>query len=156
YVRACVVDSNTFIDCRDAAYIDVGEVDGLQVTNNTVIRGWMAVGLRCPGLKQNITISGNNFQIQNRYVVGASYGMLIDSGPISNLTIDHNIMSFDGSGGGQANFWGINATLVTTATISNNTMEVTSLPLHNQIVGGDITMFGNRMSDGSTIPGLGN
>ena len=44
-VKDCIIDGNSFSDCYGAAYIDTGSVDGLQVSNNTVTRGWEAVGL---------------------------------------------------------------------------------------------------------------
>ena len=76
YVKDCQIDSNTFADCYGASYQDTGSCDGLRVTNNTVIRGWLGVGLSGDGLlKQNIEISGNNFSIQNRIVGGGSYGI---------------------------------------------------------------------------------
>src|SRR6202011_1647237 len=44
-IKDCEVDGNTFIDCYGAAYSDTGTIDGLRVTNNTVIRGWQGGGL---------------------------------------------------------------------------------------------------------------
>ena len=48
---------------------------GVQVTNNTVIRGWTGAGLLSPDLPgQNITITGSHFVMQNRWILfGAAW-----------------------------------------------------------------------------------
>jgi len=158
-VKNCKVDSNTFIDCFGAAYIDTGSVDGLEVTNNTVVRGWEGVGLANPTLpKQNITISGNNFNIQNRNPIGASIGITNSFGAVTNLTIDHNTITFDTSGSGTMQFWGIMAPLSTTATITNNTIGVVTVGqgVGSNATGTSLTMFNNRTPDGALVPNLNN
>ncbi|MFZ3375483.1 MAG: right-handed parallel beta-helix repeat-containing protein [Chthoniobacterales bacterium] len=150
-VKDCQIDGNAFTDCSGAAYIDTGSVDGLSVTNNTVIRGWKGVGLASSTLpKQNITISGNNFSIQNRVPAGASCGIVAGYGATTNLTISNNTISFDNSGGGLAQFWGITASPLTNATISNNTVG----PSINQVSGTGVTLLNNRHPDGTPVPGL--
>jgi hypothetical protein len=160
-VKNCQVNSNTFTDCYGAAYIDTGSVDGLQVTNNTVIRGWSGVGLGSHALpKQNIQITGNNFSIQNRAVGGGTYGIGVGYGVTTNLTISNNTITFDNSGGGLPQFWGISASLLSTATISNNTIDnkigTTTYPVYNTLSGSALTMFNNRAPDGTLIPALNN
>jgi hypothetical protein len=155
-IKNCEVDGNTFIDCEGAAYLDVGTIDGLRITNNTVIRGWQGVGLVSVCNKQNITISGNSFNIQNRPTTGASYGIVIGTGPEnlsitnSNVSISNNTISFDTSGQGLLSFWGIATSLLNTATISDNTIGVV-YPLANNAVGFNVILTNNRMSDGSVI-----
>src|SRR6202011_4094879 len=100
-VKDCQIDSNTFIDCYGAAYSDTGSVDGLLVTNNTVIRGWYGVAMDGHVLpKQNIQITGNNLSIQNRFpgTTGASYAINVSYGPTTNVTISNNTISFDPTG----------------------------------------------------------
>ena len=157
-VQNCQIDSNTFIDCFGAAYIDTGSVDGLQVTNNTVTRGWLGIGLLSPviqGVKQNITISGNTFLIQNRVPHGASYGIEAGYGPTTNLTIDHNTVTFDTSGPGILSFWGIAGGYVTSGTISNNIVGLAP-QLNNGFAASTVTMFNNRTPAGTLIPALNN
>jgi hypothetical protein len=150
-VENCQIDGNTFTDCYGAAYIDTGSVDGLSVTNNTVVRGWEGVGLASSTLpKQNIQISGNNFSIQNRIIGGGSYGIVAGNGQTANLTINSNTITFDDSGGGFSQFWGIAASLLSHATISNNIVG----PSINQVSGTDITLFNNRHPNGTHVPGL--
>ena len=150
-VKDCQIDGNTFTDCFGAAYIDTGSVDGLSVTNNTVVRGWQGVGLASSTLpKQNITISGNNFSIQNRVVGGGSYGIAISNGATTNLTIGDNTITFDDTGGGFRQFWGIAASPLTNATISNNIVG----PSINMVSGTDVTLLNNRHPDGTPVPGL--
>src|SRR5205823_10267867 len=95
-VKDCEIDGNTFIDCFGTAYSDTGSIDGLRVTNNTVIRGWQGVGLANPYLpKQNVVISGNNLNIQNRLSDDRSYGIVVSRGTTSNITISNNQITFD-------------------------------------------------------------
>jgi hypothetical protein len=156
-LRNCQIDSNTFIDCSGAAYTDTGSTDGLSVTNNTVIRGQLGVGLVAAGqLKENIEISGNNFSIQNRRIGGASYGIAIGFGPSANVTINSNTITFDISGGGLHDFWGIQGTGFNGATVSNNHIGFVpyGFNLANMATGIDVTLFNNTWPDGSPVAGL--
>ena len=150
-VKDCVVDSNTFIDCYGAAYSDTGSCDGLQVTNNTVIRGWSAIGLGSPTLpKQNIQVSGNSFSIQNRNN-GANDGISVADAPITNLTVTNNTFSADTSGNGMLQYWGIIAYSVTNATITNNIVD----PLfYNAVTGIGLTISNNTQPNGAPVQGL--
>ena len=156
-VKNCVVDSNTFIDCQSASYQDSGSCDGLQVTNNTVIRGWKGVGMANSVLpKQNITISGNNFSIQNRVPGGGSFGIVTAYAAVTNLTINNNIITFDKTGLGMLQFYGLLVQPLITATTSNNTIGATPYEDTNIASGTSLIMFNNRSSDGSLIPGINN
>ena len=156
HIKNCEVDGNTFIDCYGAAYLDVNEIDGLRVTNNTVVRGWEGVGLVSVHNKRNITISGNNFLIQNRSPGGANYGIVVGSGPEnqtitnSNVTITNNTINFDVTGQGTIAFWGIATSLLNGANISNNTIGVV-WPLTNNAIGTGVILSNNLMSDGSHV-----
>lgn len=156
-VKNCEIDGNTFIDCFGAAYLDVGSIDGLRVTNNTVVRGWQGVGVATLSLpRQNIEITGNNFLIQNRVPGGASYGILVGWGTTNNLMISSNTISFDTSGGGMPGFWGVAASLLTNATVSDNTIGLPDCRLDNVATGSAVTMFNNRTPEGTLIPDLNN
>ena len=157
-VKNCLIDSNSFTDCFGAAYIDTGSVDGLQITNNTVVRGWQGVGLSNSTMpKQNITISGNNFQIQNRLTYEGVYGIVSGVGTTTNLTITNNTISFDTSGVGIPQYYGIAAGLLNTATVSNNTIGFApgNTYFANYATGVGLTIFNNKMSDGAPVWGLG-
>jgi len=156
-VKDCQVDSSTFTDCQGAAYIDTGSVDGLQVTNNTVIRGWQGVGFANEEFpKQNVLVSGNNFLIQNRVPGGGSYGVVTSLAQITNLTVTNNTINFDTSGQGMLQFWGVTGILINGATISNNTIQIGSLWVINDVSGTGLVMFNNRTPEGALIPALNN
>jgi len=86
YVQNCTIDNNTFTDCYSVAYSDQGSADGVQITNNTLYRGWLGVGI-CSNVfpKENIVISGNYLQIQNRVPGGGRSASVngLPSGPIT-------------------------------------------------------------------------
>ena len=152
-VKDCWIEGNIFTDCYAASYQDTGSCDGLHVINNTLVRGWEGVGLSSPTLpKQNIEIRSNNFLIQNRALAGGSYGIVATDSTTTNVMIDSNTIKFDKFGQGMAQFWGVSATLLTTATISNNTIDQTI----NSVSGIGLSMFNNLDPAGLPIPGLGN
>ncbi len=156
-IKNCQIDGNTFIDCQSASYQDSGSCDGLQVTNNTVIRGWKGVGMANSVLpKQNITISGNNFSIQNRIPGGGGFGIVTAYAAVTNLTINNNIITFDKTGLGMLQFYGVLVQPLITATTSNNTIGATPYEDANIASGTGLIMFNNRSSDGSLIPGINN
>ena len=157
YVQNCTIDSNTFTDCYSLAYSDQGSADGVQITNNTLYRGWLGVGI-CSNVlpKQNIVIRGNYLSIQNRVPGGGSYGIATTALPTTNLTIDSNTIVFDGSGGGLTQFFGIAVYQLTGATISNNTIGVFNPGVTNNALGSGLIMFNNRTPAGTLIPTLNN
>jgi hypothetical protein len=151
WVRDCVIDSNTFIDCYGVAYSDTGWCDGLQITNNVVTRGWNGVGLGSPTPpKQNIKISGNSFSIQNRNT-GANGGITVAEVPIRNLTISNNTILSDSSGQGWLQFWGVTGSGVTNATITDNIVDPA---FYNGVTGTGITLSNNRQPNGAPVKGL--
>jgi hypothetical protein len=155
-VKNVTIDGNTFTDCFGAAYIDIGSCDGLTVTNNTVIRGWDGVGIGNSGSpRQNILIRGNNINIQNRVINGLSNGILLNSAaPSYNVTIDNNTVTFDTSGHGALKFYGIVAQQLNTATVTNNTIGLTTANLTNLAQGTGLTLSNNRYTNGTPVPGL--
>jgi hypothetical protein len=155
YVKDCQIDGNTFIDCAGAAYTDTGSIDGLQITNNTVIRGVYAVGFIFQASpKQNILISGNSFLIQNRCQVGASYGIVMGWEQTTNLTVTNNVITFDSSGPGELSFWGMQLSSLTNATISNNIIGFANCPVNNSVTGDNVTLSNNLDPNGNPVPGL--
>ena len=154
-VKDCEVSGNAFTDCYSIAYIDTGSVDGLRVINNTLVRGWQGVGIASWAMpKQNIEIRNNYFAIQNRIVGGASYGMVVGYGATTNVTIDSNTITFDLTGGGLMQYWGIAGSLMTNATISNNTIGFAYYVVYNSAGGTNVTLSNNRQPDGTAAPGL--
>jgi hypothetical protein len=158
-IKNCQIDSNSFTDCFGAAYTDSGTVEGLDVTNNTVIRGWQGVGIQSAFLpKQDINIVGNYFQIQNRNPIGANCGIVNGFGTTSNLTIHNNTIVFDQTGSGYAQYWGIMLQFMDNATVYNNTVGTISGygVLGNGASGPGVIMFNNRTPAGALIPELNN
>src|SRR6185312_989649 len=94
--------------------------------------------------KQNILISGNSFNIQNRNPDGGSYGIVTGPGATTNLTITNNTISFDPSGLEFTTFYGIAVNHLNNATITNNTIGFTVLGLYNFATGSGVTLLNNR------------
>jgi hypothetical protein len=154
-VKDCQIDSNIFIDWEGAAYTDTGSCDGVQITNNTVIRGQYGVGLNNSTMpKQNIKIIGNSFLIQNHWLNGPSYGVVAAYARTTNVTITNNAINFDSSGAGQLSFWGVAMELVTNATISNNTIGFASCAVNNAATGDGLIMSNNLDPNGNPVSGL--
>jgi hypothetical protein len=158
-VKNCQIDSNSFTDCFGAAYTDSGTVENLDITNNTVIRGWQAVGIQSAFLpKQDINIIGNYFDIQNRNPYGANCGIVNGFGQTSNLTIAENTIVLEQTGGGYAQYWGIMLFYMNNAAVYNNTVgTITGYGvLGNGATGSGIVMTNNRTQTGTLIPELNN
>ena len=100
--------------------------------------------------KQNISITGNNFSIQNRVIGGGSYGIFVGYGATSNLTITNNTITFDSSGAGMLQFWGVVGSLLNGATILNNIVA----PAINMVSGSGITLQHNVQPNGFPAAGL--
>jgi hypothetical protein len=150
-LQNCTIDSNTFTDCEAAYHQDTGSCDGVQITNNTVVRGWYGVALlNSVAPKQNITISGNNLNIQNRLVGGAGYGVVATYAETANLTITNNIITQDLSGTGLQQIYGLSTLLLQNATITGNTIT----PRYNRTSGSNMTISNNLQPDGQPVPGL--
>lgn len=151
--KNCRIDGNTFIDCLGAAYIDVGSCEGVSITNNTVVRGWMGVGLRnWASPKRKIEISGNTIGIRPR--AGLGVGIFVSpEQPTTDLAIRDNTITCE-SVSGTPQFWGIAVESVNTALISNNVISLPSFAFGNWVVGTNIILSHNRQPDGSPVPGL--
>jgi hypothetical protein len=158
-LKNCQIDGNTFIDCSGAAYTDTGTCEGISITNNTVIRGWMGVGLMSKVTpKGKIKISRNNFSIQNRGCCGfASSGIYAGEAAITDITIRNNKITFNGSGLGARSFLGMNVRAVAHALVCNNTVG----PIHpafytidNVVTGTKVILTNNTQPNGARVPGL--
>jgi hypothetical protein len=160
--KDCQSYNNSFTDCGSAFYCDTGSLENIQITNNTVVRGTLGIaivqGADQTWTKKNIQIVGNNLNIQNRLIGGQSDGIVIAYSPASDITISGNTISFDTSGGGLVQFWGISLWYpqVATATVSNNIIGFAYYPVTNRVWGSFLTMFNNRTPDGALIPELNN
>jgi hypothetical protein len=157
FARNFEMSDNFVTDCAGVFYSDTGSLENIQITSNTVVRGWQGVGLASRTMpKQNITISGNNFSIQNRVIGAGSSGIVAGYGATTNLTVSNNTITFDTSGGGMLNFRGIAMSLLNNATVSNNIIGTANWPVSNAATGTNVTLSNNRHPDGTLVPGLGN
>lgn len=155
FVKDCEIDSNVFTDCGSVAYNDAGSCDGLKITNNTLIRGQLGIGVSNPTMpKQNIEISGNYLLIQNRWPNGASNGIIADYGVTTNITVTNNTIMFDSSGRGNLSFWGILMKQLNNATISNNTIGFADCTVDNSATGTGVILSNNHDPNGNPVPGL--
>lgn len=152
-LKNCQIDGNTFIDCSGAAYIDTGTCEGISITNNSVTRGWMGVGLRSSALpKRKIEISGNTFWIQNRST--SATGIYVTDAHVTDLTILNNTFAFDETGLGAQQFWGIVTSPLNDAAIVNNIMSLPSFFFFNRATGTKVILSNNHQPNGSPVPGL--
>jgi hypothetical protein len=157
--KNCQSYNNSFTDCGGVFYCDTGSLENIQITNNTLVRGRFGVaivqGVDQTWTKNNIQITGNNLNIQNR-TSGPGDGIVVAFSPASNITISGNTISYDLSGGGVLQFWGLSLWYpqVATATISNNVIELLNPPVTYRVQGTNLTMFNNTWSNGTLIPGL--
>jgi hypothetical protein len=151
-VKNCIIDSNTFTDCAGAFYMDQGSCDGVQVTNNTVIRGWTGAGFVSPDTpKQNITITGNRFVMQNRCIFGSSLGIFINNAQSANVYIANNSMGYDSTGSASDAFWTIQAQGLVNSNIVNNSIDINEYGL---VTGTNVRLSNNRLLNGGIPYGL--
>ena len=149
------MSDNLVTDCAGVFYSDTGSLENIQITNNTLVRGWHGISLVAGGpneswTKKNIQIRGNSLSIQNQVPGGQSYGIVAYDGATTDATISDNTIAFDTSGGGLLSFCGITMSSLNNATISNNTVE----PSFNRVSGTGVTLLNNRHPDGTHVPGL--
>jgi hypothetical protein len=160
--KDCQIYNNTFVDCGSAFYCDTGTLENIQISNNSCVRAFAGITLVQGAVqtwtKKNIQITGNNLNIQNRVEGGPSVGISVAYSPATNITISQNTITFDLSGAGELQFWGIGVwyPLVNTATVSNNTIGLAYYPVTNRVWGSFLTMFNNRTPAGVLIPELNN
>lgn len=125
-VKNCVVRNNRFVDCQGAAYQDTGGFDGVEVSGNTVIRGFEGVVFSVtPGnfpdaVFRNLKILRNRLGIQRRFTKGANYGILVRNNCAPR--IEGNYITYDKSGPGGDVFWGLSVS-GTGGTIIHNTID---------------------------------
>jgi hypothetical protein len=170
-VKDMKIHGNTFIDCGVAAYQDTGGFDGIEISNNTVIRGATGAAFvvhppNFPGATfKNLKIINNIFGIERKILGGANYGIIIrevDCSPV----IDGNTITYDISGPGNNVFWPFQVQ-GTGGTIINNVVDLNSATLAAGVyVGiGDAcvvngapdsryTLYNNRTLAGTTIAGM--
>lgn len=125
-VKNCKVYNNLFVDCRGAYYQDTGNFDGIEVTGNSVIRGFQGVAFvtASPTTSKNLKITGNRFTIQNRTPGGDSYGIIVygTSMPTSNVAISGNSVTLDRTGSGLNGFTFVNTHSMVSGKVSENTL----------------------------------
>jgi hypothetical protein len=166
FIKNCQIHDNTFTDCQSIYYQDTGSIDGLQILNNKLVRGWLGIGLVASAdptwTKNNVTIAGNSLNIQNRTAPygSAGYGIQTSGSTSSNVSITGNYISFTPTGQGYKQFLTISAGTLVNSTISNNTADEASAglalagPLRAQTSGSNIQISANRTVAGLTMTGL--
>lgn len=165
FIKNCAVHDNTFVDCQSIFYQDTGSIDGLSVTNNTLTNGWSGVTLSAnidpSWTKQNVVISGNQINVQNRTkdYGSAGYGVNIYGAASSKITIKNNHISFSPSGQGFPQFFTISAVIDNSDVFVNTADEASAgsglwAPVRAQVNGYSTTIAGNKTSTGKTMTGL--
>ncbi len=169
FLKNCKVYDNTFVDCQSIFYQDTGSIEGLQVANNTLTRGWLGVGLPAGAggeptwTKTDVQITGNTINLQNRTSAygSASYGIGIYGALASNLTISNNHISFSPTGHGFQQFLTISAGQTENCTISDNSADEASAgpaieaPVRAQVASYNTTIARNVRNSGGFMTGLG-
>src|SRR5439155_6912724 len=89
------MSDNFVTDCAGVFYSDTGTLENIQITNNTLVRGWHGISLVAGGpneswTKKNIQIRGNSLSIQNQVPGGQSYGIVAYDGATTDATISDN------------------------------------------------------------------
>jgi len=148
----CEISFNTFIDCS-AGYHDTAPVKRLKVIGNVVIRGGFGFIDNSVNDDTDFEIRLNYFEIQNRVVGGASYGIgNTQNRPAINWKIkDNTIVRSPAPGKGYAEIRGISlagASQPGTKIISNIVDDTDTNYAQGAI------RSGNRDSDGNVVPGL--
>ncbi len=155
--------SDNFVsDCAGVFYCDTGSLENIQITNNTVVRGWLGIGLVADGpneswTKKNIQISGNKINVQNRAGGAPSDAIRIQGASTTTCTIDSNTITFDMNATGYPGFHTILAQRISNLTISNNTIGSPASPGYTDVKFlscTSVTTFGNKSTSGGPVPGL--
>jgi hypothetical protein len=162
-VKNCAIYHNRFEDCQGAAYQDTGGFDGIEISDNTVIRGFEGIVFSVnpknfpDAVFRNLRITHNRLNIQRRYTKGANYGIIVrnDCSPV----IEHNKITYDATGPGGDVFWALSVN-GTGGTIRNNTIDgseyvkIGDAGLTNGAPDLRYHLSNNRTSRGARIPGL--
>ena len=162
FAKNCEVSDNSVTDCSGVFYCDTGTLENIQILNNTVVRGWLGVGIVADGpneswTKNNVQIRGNNINVQNRCINAPSDAIDILGAPTTACTIDSNTITFDMNGSGFSGFHTILAQQVTDLTVSNNIVGAPAPPGSTTVQFlncTNVTTFGNRSPSGDPVPGL--
>lgn len=166
YLKNCQIYGNTFVDCQSIFYQDTGSVDGLQVTGNSLTRGWVGIGLIASAepswTKADIKIADNTINLQNRLdsFGSASYGIWLFGANATGINISGNRISFDTSGQGYRQFLTISAAQTEQANISDNQADEQSVAnsvdaeTRGQVVSYDTTIVRNKRPAGGFMTGL--
>jgi hypothetical protein len=162
-VKNCVISHNRFEDCQGAAYQDTGGFDGVEISNNTVVRGFQGIVFSVnpksfpDAVFRNLRITHNELNIQRRYTRGANYGILVrnDCSPL----IEHNKITYDAKGPGGDVFWALSIN-GGGGIIRNNMIDgseyvkIGDKGLTNSSPDRRYHLWNNRTSKGATVSGL--
>lgn len=165
YVKNCQIHDNLFVDCQSICYQDTGSLDGLQILNNKLVRGWMGIGLTAGAnaawTKTNVKIAGNSFNVQNRTLGSgnASYGVAVSGSSASGFSITENYFSFTSTGQGYKQLLTISTNLSNSTILNNNADETSAgsglaAPVRGQTNGPNIQISQNRTTAGGSMAGL--
>lgn len=166
FIKNSRIYDNTFEDCQSVYYQDTGTAGGVEVSNNTLVRGWYGVAFVAAGdpawTKTGITITGNQLNLQNRILDygSASYGVTISGALASEVSIADNTITFTPTGLGFQQFLTISAQPMDDSTITDNTADEASAggaiaaPVRGQTAGYGTTIKGNRFLKGRQMTGL--
>jgi hypothetical protein len=120
------IQKNEFVDCQTIAYQDTGGFEGINVLDNTLIRGWAGVNFvvnptAYPDKSfQGVKIIRNRIGIQRRTLGGANFAIVIrnDCAPV----IEGNTITYDVTGPGNDVFWPLGLS-GTGGSVRNNTID---------------------------------
>ncbi len=157
------IRGNYFVDCQTIAYQDTGGFDGVEVSDNTLVRGWTGVNfvVNPTGFPDkefhHIKITRNRIGIQRRTLGGANYAIIIrnDCEPV----IDGNTITYDITGPGNDVFWPFQV-LGTKGTIVNNIIgyteyvQIGNAGIKNGAPDSRYRLSNNRTPTGRTIVGM--
>jgi len=162
FVKNFETSNNLVTDCQGVFYSDTGTLEDIRILNNTVVRGWIGIGIVADGpneswTKRNIQIQGNNINVQNRNGGAPSDAIRILGAPTTACTIDSNTITFDVTGSGYPGFHTILAEVVDNLTVSNNIVGAPAPPGYTTVRFlncTNVTTFGNHNPVGGSVPGL--
>jgi hypothetical protein len=157
------IRGNYFVDCQTIAYQDTGGFDGVEVSDNTLVRGWTGVNfvVNPTGFPDkefhHVKITRNRIGIQRRTLGGANYAIIIrnDCEPV----IDGNTITYDITGPGNDVFWPFQV-LGTKGTIVNNIVgysqyvQIGDAGVKNGAPDSRYMLSNNRTQNGRMIVGM--
>jgi hypothetical protein len=153
FLKRFRVTENDFVDCLSVVYGDTGGYEDGLIHGNTLIRGWMGVGIQPSGTfsKARLVISNNKLDLQNRGQ-GHSYAFVIKSvstGTISNVTVANNDVTWATTvGNGYPHMFLAALENATNVTFVENKVDEEE---QAGATGTNITFRGNRKHDGTAV-----